>query len=249
MELIKDGKRIDGRSLNELRPIEAKVGVLNNADGSAFFRMGKTVALAGVYGPRKVFPRHDEQAEKAILRVRYNMAPFATKDRGRPGPSRRSMEISMVTRSSLEKVIFLEEFPKTAIDLHIEILEADASTRCAGINAAALALADAGVPMRDLVSSCAAGKVEDHIILDVAGEEDTEGDLDMPIAYYPFKNEITLLQMDGLATKQELSDMVKLAVDGCMQIYEKQKEALRRKYTMGSEEAAEPAETEKGDYE
>ncbi|MBI2173367.1 MAG: exosome complex exonuclease Rrp41 [Candidatus Aenigmarchaeota archaeon] len=224
--------RTDGRKFDELRPMEAKVGVLKNAEGSAFFRLGNTKVIAGVFGPRQVHPKHDENAERAILRTRYNMAAFATGERGRPGPSRRSQEISMVTRNALMPTLFLEEFPRTAIDVHIEVLEADASTRCVGINAAALALADAGVPMRDIVSSCSAGKVGDRIVLDIAGKEDTEGDLDLPVALYPKRNEITLLQMDGLALKDEVKEIVRLALKGCEKINEVQKRALRDKYKL-----------------
>lgn len=229
-DLIKNGKRIDGRALDEMRPITAAVGVLKKANGSAFFKMGNTTAIAGVFGPRNVHPRHEEQAESAILRTRYKMAPFSTSTRNRPGFSRREMEISMVTREALSSIIFLEEFPKTAIDVHIEVLQADASTRCVGVNAAALALADAGIPMRDLISSCSAGKVSGTIVLDVSGKEDTEGELDMPVAYYPRKKEITLLQMDGLTNSEDLKKILKLAVKGCENVYEKQKQVLREKY-------------------
>ncbi len=232
MQLIKNGIRLDGRRLDELRPIDARVGVLKNANGSAYFSIGNTKVIAGVYGPRKVLPRHAEESETGILRTKYSMAPFATTERGRPGPNRRSTEISMVTRQALASAIFLEEFPKTAIDVHIEVLQADASTRCAGINAAAMALADAGVPMRDLISSCSAGKVEGKIVLDVAGKEDTAGDLDLPVAYFPKKNAITLLQMDGLAKKEEVKEIVDLALKGCRQIYEVQKKALRDTYSL-----------------
>ncbi|MBI4176365.1 MAG: exosome complex exonuclease Rrp41 [Candidatus Aenigmarchaeota archaeon] len=232
---IVEFKRIDGRKHDEFRPIEARVGVLQKADGSAYFRLGNTVAIAGVYGPRKVHPRHEEQLDRAILRTRYNMAPFATTERGRPGYSRRSIEISMVTRQAINPVIFLEEFPKTAIDVHIEVLQADASTRCVGINAACLALADAGIPMRDLVASCSAGKVNGNIILDIAGKEDTEGEVDLPVAYYPKKKHVTLLQMDGIVTREEAKEIVKLAVGGTKKIYEAQKSALRKKYEIEGE--------------
>ena len=234
-EIMKHGKRLDGRTFDELRPIEAKAGVLKNANGSAYFRIGNTIAIAGVFGPRDVHPRHDQEAETAILRCTYNMAPFSTSERNRPGPSRRSKEISKVTREALEGVVFLEEYPKTAIDVHIEILQADASTRCAGINAAAIALADAGIPMRDLVSSCSAGKVAGHIITDIAGKEDTEGEVDLPVAYYPRKDLLTLIQMDGIVTKDELKKIVELAKSGCKKIYEIQKRALREKYELVEE--------------
>src|SRR3989338_2726504 len=229
LELIKNGTRIDGRKLDELRPIYAAVGVLKNANGSAMFKLGNTTAIAGVFGPRKVFPKHQEEAERAILRTKYNMAPFATTERNRPGTSRRSTEISMVTRQALTPLVFLDEFPKTAIDVHIEVLQADASTRCVGINAAALALADAGIPMRDLISSCSAGKVGENVVLDVAGKEDTEGELDLPVAYYPRKKQITLLQMDGVTDSKEVKEIIKLAVKGCEKIYEEQKKALRNR--------------------
>ena len=242
MELIKNGIRSDGRKLDELRPIQAAVGVLKNANGSAMFRLGNTTAVAGVFGPRKVFPKHQEEAERAILRTRYNMAPFATTERGRPGTSRRSTEISMVTRQALTPLLFLDEFPKTAIDVHIEVLQADASTRCVGINAAALALADAGIPMRDLISSCSAGIVKSndahgasgssHVVLDVAGKEDTEGELDLPVAYYPRKKHVTLLQMDGVTDSKQVKEIIKLAIKGCEKIYEEQKKALRNKYKL-----------------
>ena len=229
-EMIKDGIRVDGRKLDELRPMSAKVGVLKNADGSAMFKMGNTYAIAGVFGPREVHPKRDESPVSAVLRTRYNMAAFSTKERSRPGPSRRSMEISMVTRQALSSVVTLEDFPKSAIDIHIEIIEADASTRCVGINAASLALADAGIPMKDLIASCSAGKVQDTIVLDVAGAEDTEGDLDLPVAYYPKQNKITLLQMDGLTNKEEFKEVMELAVKGCKAVYETQQQALRKKY-------------------
>lgn len=225
-------ERYGGRKVDDLRPIEVRVGVLKNADGSAFFKLGNTTAIAGVYGPRKVFPRHDEEAEKAIIRTRYSMAPFSTETRSRPGPSRRSMEISFVTKQALEPVILLDEFPRTAIDVHIEILQADASTRCVGINAASLALADAGIPMKDLVASCSAGIVGGKIVLDIEGKEDTEGELDLPIAYYPRKRQITLLQMDGLAKSEDVKKIIALAIKGCEKIYEKQREVLKGKYIM-----------------
>lgn len=190
------------------------------------------MAIAGVFGPRKVFPKHKEKAERAILRTDYRMAPFSTKERSRPGPSRRSTEISFVTRNAILPVIVTEDFPKTSIDVVVEVLQADASTRCCGINAAVLALADAGVPMRDLVVSCSAGKVNGKIILDIAGEEDTEGEVDMPVAWYPKRKEITLLQMDGIVTPGEAKEILHLALKGCERIYKDMQESLRSKYTI-----------------
>ena len=188
--------RIDGRKVDELRPITAAVGVLKKADGSALFKLGGTVAVAGVYGPRKVYPKHMEEAERAILRTKYNMAPFATVERGRPGISRRSTEISLVTRQAIMPLLFLDEYPKTAIDVHIELLQAEASSRCVGINAACLALADAGIPMKDMVSSVAVGQVDGTVVADLNYNEESYPAIvsDIPVAMLHNSKEISNLE-------------------------------------------------------
>jgi len=235
-QMIIKGKRLDGRDLEEFRPITLNVGVLKRAEGSAVFKFGDTYALAAVYGPKTMHPKHMQNPQKAVLKCIYSMAPFSTKERVRPGRSRRSTEISKVLNEALSNVIFFEDYPKTGIDVFVEILQADASTRCAGLNAASLALADAGIPMRDLITTCSVGKVEDKIILDVGGYEDNYGDVDMAVAIIGNQDKIVLLQMDGIITKEEFIKMIKLARDGCAKIYEMQKSALRERYKTGEED-------------
>ncbi len=231
-KLIVDGRRLDGRAPDELRPLKIEVGVLKRADGSAYIEMGSNKVLAAVYGPREMHPRHDQQPDTAVLRCRYNMAPFSVDDRKRPGPDRRSVEISKVTREALAPLLFLELYPRSVIDVFIEVLEADAGTRTAGINAEAVALADAGIPMRDLVSAVAVGKVDGTIVLDLVKDEDQLGTTDMPVAIVPRKKLITLLQMDGHFTEEEFKQALDLAFKGCQQIYEAQRQALREKYAV-----------------
>ena len=205
-ELIKDGLRIDGRKPDELRPIKIEAGVLYRADGSCYLEWGGNKVLAAVYGPREAIPRHIQDPTKALVNARYNMASFSVKERKRPGPDRRSTEISKVTSEALENVIFTELFPRTTIDVNIEVLDAEAGTRCAGITAAAVALADAGIPMRDIPVACAAGKVDGVVVLDLSAEEDQQGDADLPIAISPRSEEILLLQMDGHLTYKEFEE-------------------------------------------
>ncbi|MFV2040488.1 MAG: exosome complex exonuclease Rrp41 [Candidatus Hydrothermarchaeales archaeon] len=230
VKLFVDGKRLDGRELDELRPIKMEVGVLKRADGSAYLEWGENKIIAACYGPREVHPRHMEEADKAIVRVRYNMAPFSVPDRKRPGPDRRSHEISKVTKEALESVVLTHLYPKTVVDVFIEVLQANAGTRCAGITAAALAMADAGIPMRDLISSCAAGKIEGKVAVDMMGAEDNFGDADLPLAIAPQKKEVTLLQMDGNFTRKEFEEAFNMAMKGCLDVYEIQKQALLKKY-------------------
>lgn len=230
IEFIKDGKRVDGRSFDELRNIKIDVGVLKRADGSCYFELGNNKVLAAVYGPREMHPRHAQDAKMAVVKFRYNMAPFSVDDRKRPGPDRRSVEISKVSREALDPVILREYYPKAAIEVYVEILQSDAGTRTAGINAASVALADAGVPMRDLVSSVAVGKVGGEIVLDLNAVEDNYGEADMPIAMVARRNTITALQMDGNLTKDEFEKGLKLAMKACQQIYELQRTALIGRY-------------------
>lgn len=233
------GKRYDGRKANELRSIRIESGVLPNADGSAYIEMGKNKIVVGVFGPREMHPRRFAKPNMATLRCRYHMAPFSTDPRRSPAPSRRDNEISMVIRYALEPAIFLERYPRSAIDVYAEILEADGGTRTACINAATVALIDAGIPMRDLVASCAAGKMDDTIILDLGDYEDKEGQADVPLAYMPKLEKVTLLQMDGVLSVEELEQCIDLAIEGCTQIYEVQREALKKKYGLAEEEVEE----------
>jgi exosome complex component RRP41 len=235
----KKGLRLDGRKPDQLRAVKLEVGVIPNADGSAYIEQGKNKILVGVYGPREAHPKHLALQDRAVLKCRYHMAPFSVQERKSPAPSRREVELSKVIRESLEPAIFMEYYPRTMIDLTIEVLQADGGTRCASITAASLALADSGIPMRDLVVACAAGKAEDTIVLDLMDEEDKMGSADVPVALMPNLNAITLLQMDGKLTPEEFETAVNLAIEGCKQIYAMQKEALRAKYAGAKEEADE----------
>jgi len=226
----KKGVRLDGRKPDELRPIKIDVGVLSNADGSAYIEQGKNKILAAVYGPREVHPKHLSLQDRMLLRCRYHMAPFSVQERKSPAPSRREVELSKVIRESLEPSIFMEYYPRTALDVFVEVLQADGGTRCASITAAALAIADAGIPMRDIVVACAAGKVENTIVLDLMDEEDKMGSADVPLALMPNLNAVTLLQMDGILTIEEFEQAVSLAIEGCKKISVIQKETLKAKY-------------------
>ncbi len=229
--LSPEGLRIDGRKLDELRSIRIEAGPLHQADGSAFVEWGANKVMAAVYGPREVHPRHLQQNDKAVIQCRYNMAAFSVDERKRPGLDRRSQEISKVIGEAFESVVFAEEFPRTSIDIYIEVLQANAGTRCAGLVAASVALADAGIPMVDLLPAVAVGKVGGAIALDLKKEEDNFGEADLPMALVPQSGRLVLLQMEGHMTEEELARSLDLGVKGCRDIYEKMKEALRTKYS------------------
>ena len=232
MQIIKMAmKRKDGRSLTDIRKMEAKVGVIPNADGSAMFKMGDTIAIAAVYGPKHLHPQHMQNPQTGILRCSYDLMSFSVNDRKKPGPSRRSQELSKVTQWALEPAIDLQDFPSTVVDVTIQIIQADAGTRTAGINAASLALAHAGIPMKNLVCSIAIGKLDKDIVVDLdKSEEDFEGGegpTDFPLAKLANTDQYTLVQLDGKIQPDKVKEVLKLADDACAKIYEIQKNALK----------------------
>ncbi len=232
-------KRPDGRKINEIRKMAAKVGVVPSADGSAMFSFGDTVAIAAVYGPRKMHPQHSQDPEKGTLRCNYNMLSFSVSERIKPGPSRRSMEISKITEWALEPVLMIKKYPNMAVDVHINILQANASTRCAGINAAALALAHAGIPMKDMVASVSIGKLDKQLVVDVNKDEEDweegEGATDIPITMTQ-DGKITHIQLDGKITSKELKEAVEMGRKAIKEIYEVQKKALKESVDVGGME-------------
>ena len=235
LKLIKNGKRLDGRKLDDLRKIKIEAGVLHRAEGSCYLEWGDNKVLAAVYGPREAIPRHTQNPLRAIVNARYNMAAFSVDDRKRPGPDRRSREISKVISEALENVILLEKFPRASIDVNIEVLDAEAGTRCAGLTAAAVALVDAGIPMKDIPVACAAGKIDNQVVLDLGKQEDNFGAADLPVAISPRTGEILLLQMDGHLTMEEFDKALDLAIKGCYIVSDLQKKAIMKKYHSISE--------------
>lgn len=244
VQLVIDGKRLDGRGPGDLRPFEITAGILNKADGSAYITWGRNKAIAAVYGPREVIPRHETDPYRAVIRARYLMAPFSSlEEHGRQGPNRRSIEISKVIREIFENVVITETYPKTAIDIFIEILEGHGSTRCIGINAAAVALVAAGIPMRDIPVAVSVGKINGMVAVDMQKEEDNFGESDMAVAVAPNSGEILLLQMDGKLTRKEVAHAFDLVFDSVKEVNAKQIAALKALY--GPQQAeAEAAEKE-----
>jgi exosome complex component RRP41 len=225
-------KRIDGRKFDETREIKAEVGIIPNADGSAKFSFGETTAIVAVYGPKQLHPQHLQNPRKGIMRCYYDMLTFSVPERKRPGPNRRSSEISKVIEWALVPSIELEKFPNTVIDVNIIITQANASTRCAAINASSLALAQAGVPMKELVSSVSIGKIDKQIVVDVIKDEEDykegEGATDIPMAFSSRTGKINLLQLDGGVRPEELKEAIKIGKKACEEIKKIQIETLKK---------------------
>lgn len=172
-----------------------------------------------------------QNPKKGLLRVNYGMMPFSVWDRIRPGPSKRGQEISKVTEWALESVVDLSAFPNEVVDVFIQIPQADAGTRVAGLNAAAMALAHAGIPMKEMISAIAVGKIDKTLVVDVDKEEEDykegEGSTDIPMAITSNSKKIALLQLDGKISTEEFKEAVEMAKNACDEINKVQEKVLK----------------------
>ncbi|RME80246.1 MAG: exosome complex exonuclease Rrp41 [Methanobacteriota archaeon] len=232
VELFKDGKRLDGRDVEDLRkPLKLEVGVLQKANGSAYMEWGKNKILAGVFGPKEAIPKHLANPERGVIRCIYTMSTFAgLEDHGRMGPNRRSIEISKVMREALENVVMLEKFPSTIIEVYVIVLQSEGGTRVSSLTAAAAALMDAGIPMKEPIAAVAAGKAGGKVILDLNKDEDNYGEADVPMAFTK-SGDIVLFQMDGKLSKEELETAIDYGWKGTEKLFELQRKAFEEEYS------------------
>jgi len=139
-----------------------EVGVLDEADGSAMVETGNTRVVASSIRTSEASPKTPTGIRPCSNQDAVQHGSFLSR---RPNETRtkpEAKEIGLVAKKALEPAVELEEFPKAGIDISMEILESDGGTRVTGINAAALALADAGIPMKGMVSATASGIVDDY---------------------------------------------------------------------------------------
>jgi polyribonucleotide nucleotidyltransferase len=200
--ILDEGIRIDGRGVDEVRPISCEVGILPRAHGSSLFTRGQTQALCAVTLGTKMDERLVDNLEGKSYKnymLDYNFPPFATGEVKRVGaPTRREIGHGFIAEHAVERVIpSSESFPYT-IRIVSDILESNGSSSMASVCAASLALMDAGVPIKCAVAGVNIGLIADterHAVLtDLLGVEDANGDMDLKIA--GTAQGITAFQMD-----------------------------------------------------
>ncbi|MCY3412547.1 MAG: exosome complex exonuclease Rrp41 [Candidatus Heimdallarchaeota archaeon] len=247
--MTEESIRPDGRQIKQLRDLHVEVGNLSRADGSAKVRLGKNMAIASVFGPREQHPKFLAKSDRATVRINYRMATFSVNDYKKSFPSRREKEISKVLSEAFESVVITKHFPRSAIDVHVQLFESDGGTRTAAAIAVSAALADAGIPMRDLIGGIASGIYQDEVCLDLCGQEDMKGTGDMPILYAPELDEVSLFQLDGKFTFDQFKDAFYTSIEAIKYIVKVIQDALRMKYLNIKEEADVDEEDDQDDIQ
>ncbi|XP_033625737.1 exosome complex component RRP41-like [Asterias rubens] len=222
MELLSDqGFRVDGRRPHELRKIQCRMGVFRQADGSAYIEQGNTKALATVYGPHEVTGnRSRAHHDRVNINCQYSMATFSTGERKkRPMGDRKSQEMSLNLQRTFEAAIMTHLYPRSQIDIYVQILQADGGNYCACVNAATLAIIDAGIPMRDYICACSAGFISDTPLVDISYLEESLGGPEMILAVLPKSEQIALFQSNSRLHVDNLSQVLDMAMKGCKDVY------------------------------
>ncbi|KAI7858382.1 Exosc4 protein [Circinella umbellata] len=218
--LTPEGLRIDGRRANELRRITAKTSVFSQADGSAYIEQGNTKCLAAVYGPREARYRQQLQSDRALLNVEFNVAPFSTSERKKRSKNdKRSLEMATFIRQTFEPVILTKQLPKSQIDIYLQIFQHDGGVLQCCINAATMALIDAGIPMIDYVCACSAGCIDKVPVLDLNSLEESSDTPELTVAILPRTGKVNLVEMESRLHIEKLESVTELASQGCMQVH------------------------------
>ena len=200
--ILDEGKRVDGRNLNQIRPLSAEVGILPRTHGSGMFTRGQTqvltIATLGSISETQILDGIDMEETKRYMH-HYNFPSYSVGEtRPSRGPGRREIGHGALAERALVPVIpSVEEFPY-AIRLVSEVLSSNGSTSQGSICGSTLALMDAGVPIKEPVAGISVGLVteEDRFVtmLDIQGLEDFFGDMDFKVG--GTKNGITAIQVD-----------------------------------------------------
>ncbi len=200
--ILEEGKRIDGRSFKEVRPIECVVGLLPRVHGSALFTRGETQAIVLT----TLGTERDEQKIESIYGdhyrsfiLHYNFPPYSVGEAKRlGGPGRRDIGHGALARRALAPVVPEKENFQYCIRVVSEILESNGSSSMATVCGGSLSLMDAGVPVKEAVAGVAMGLVSDEkktvVLTDIIGDEDHYGDMDFKVS--GTAEGITALQMD-----------------------------------------------------
>lgn len=228
--LFDQGYRVDGRKPEELRQINCRLGVFEQADGSAYIEQGNTKVLAAVYGPHEIRGSKTKTLhDRVLLNCQYSMATFSTGERKRrPRGDRKSQEISLQLRQTFETAILIKQFPKSQIDIFFEVLQSDGGNYSACVNAGTLALIDAGIPLKDYVCSCSGGLINEKPIVDINYLEETFGTPSLILAVLPKTEEIVLIESYGRLHMDLQSKLIDHTIKGCKNIYDILDEAVRQ---------------------
>ncbi|KAI9206875.1 ribosomal protein S5 domain 2-type protein [Polychytrium aggregatum] len=210
-------KRQDGRSAHQIRPFFSKIGAIKQANGSAYIEFGNLKVTCSVYGPRQ---GKTKTADRGQLNCDFKFAPFScSRRRGYPKDPVEK-EFGILIKQALSPAVRFETFPKSTVDIFVYVIESDGTASClaAAITCASLALADAGIEIKDLVVASSAGFFGEQIVLDCSTKEESLQTGSLTLSFMPSLNEVTHVLQSGEVAPEAAFQGMELCVDACSKI-------------------------------
>jgi len=191
--------------------------------------MGQTRVIAQVFGPHEVDSRK-LTSENCTIVVDFAPAPFAGLERKRRRPGdRQSVELFLAVKQCLEATVLVASYPNTQIDVFLTILQDDGGRLPCCLNAAALAMIEAGVGMVDMLAACSAGFLKGGVsCADLSAREASSGAAHLPVAIHPGSEQVVLCQLDAKLPLEELEPVLALAISGCHQCHSVMRDAVQK---------------------
>ncbi|XP_058876987.1 exosome complex component RRP41-like [Acipenser ruthenus] len=158
--------------------------------------------------------------DRAVLNCQYSMATFSTAERKRrPHGDRKSSEMTLHLKQTFEAAILTQLYPRSQIDIYVQILQADGGNYSSCVNAATLAVVDAGIPLRDYVCACSAGFLEDTPLVDLSHVEESSGGTQLSLALLPKAEHLALVEMDARLHQDHLEGLMDAATRACKDLH------------------------------
>ncbi|SLM34040.1 ribosomal protein s5 domain 2-like protein [Lasallia pustulata] len=234
--------RLDGRRWNELRRIHAQISTQAAADGSSYLETGNTKVICTVAGPaesRRGGGGGGAEGNNASVQVEIGIAGFSGVERKRRGRGdKRTSEMQSTIANAFTSTLFTHLYPHSTISINLHILSQDGSLLAACLNAATLALIDAGIPMSDYIVACTAGSTSTYSsndesadpLLDLNGTEELELPF-LTVGTLGAGEKVSVLVMETRVQVGRLEGMLAVGVDGCKQVREILDQVVRRQGT------------------
>eukprot|EP00252_Welwitschia_mirabilis_P024717 TRINITY_DN7425_c0_g1_i2.p1 TRINITY_DN7425_c0_g1~~TRINITY_DN7425_c0_g1_i2.p1 ORF type:complete len:266 (+),score=69.14 TRINITY_DN7425_c0_g1_i2:144-941(+) len=216
-EIVHDGIRSDGRRPLECRPAFLKTGAVTAAAGSAYAEFGGTKVIVSIFGPRES-KKAQAYSDIGRLNCSVSFATFSTRVRSKLSQGIEDREYTMMLHKALEGSVMLHTFPKTTVDVFALVIESGGGDLPVVITCAALALADAGIMMFDLVSAVSLSSVGKEIIIDPTLEEEESEEGGLMIACMPSRNEVTQLTITGEWSSTMIAEAMEICLDACSKL-------------------------------
>ncbi|KDQ53123.1 hypothetical protein JAAARDRAFT_39499 [Jaapia argillacea MUCL 33604] len=227
--LNEGGYRSDGRRQYELRSITIDLTPQGTADGSALITHGLTQVLVSVFGPREAKMRRETLHDRANVNVEVGVAPFSTGERRRRGRGdKRILEFASTIKSTFEPVIQTTLYPRSQIDIYIQILQQDGSVLPACINGTTLALITAGVPLLDFICCISGGVHSTHPLLDLTTLEEN----DVPsvsVGVMPKTGRVVLVSLETRLHVDRFEEVCRVAWEAGKVLHGEMRKAVRER--------------------